>query len=79
MGSSQRDRERFMIVNTWRNISDEHLIYNNTLALCDGKTVKDVLRCDVQHPNGKRSEQYRLSAASADEPSRPATATSSGR
>ena len=67
MNSSQRDRQRFMIVNTWRNISDEHLIYNNTLALCDGKTVRDVLPCDVQHPNGKRSEQYRLSAASADE------------
>ena len=67
INSSQRDRQRFMIVNTWRNISDEHLIYNNTLALCDGKTVKDVLPCDVQHPNGKRSEQYRLNPASADE------------
>merc|ERR1711998_249518 len=67
MFSSQRDRQRFMIVNTWRNISDTHLIYNNTLALCDGKTVKDVLPCDVQHPNGKTSEQYRLNAASADD------------
>merc|ERR1711998_459236 len=67
MFSSQRDRQRFMIVNTWRNISDEHLIYNNTLALCDGKTVRDVLPCDVQHPNGKRSEQYRLNPRSADE------------
>ena len=67
MFSSQRDRQRFMIVNTWRNISDQHLIYNNTLALCDGKTVKEVLPCDVQHPNGKRSEQYRLSAANADD------------
>merc|ERR1711924_464303 len=35
--------------------------------LCDGKTVRDVLPCDVQHPNGKRSEQYRLNAASADD------------
>jgi len=67
MFSSQRDRARFMIVNTWRNISDDRPIYNNTLALCDGKTVRDVLPCDVQHPNGKRSEQYRLSAARADE------------
>merc|ERR1711998_715677 len=28
---------------------------------------KDVLPCDVQHPNGKSSEQYRLHPASADE------------
>jgi len=67
MFSSQRDRQRFMVVNTWRNISDDRPIYNNTLALCDGKTVTDVLPCDVQHPNGKRSEQYRLSPASADD------------
>ena len=67
-GSSQRDRQRFMIVNTWRNISDEHLIYDNTLALCDGKTVDEraLLPCDVHHPNGKSSEQYRLDAASAE-------------
>lgn len=69
MFSSQRDRQRFMIINTWRNISDDHLIYNNTLALCDGKTVREqhLLPCDVKHPNGKRSEQYRLDPASADE------------
>merc|ERR1719263_106705 len=69
MFSSQcaRDHQRFMVVNTWRNISEEHLIYNNTLALCDGKTVKDMLPCDVQHPNGKRSEQYRLDPVSADD------------
>ena len=56
-----------MIVDTWRNISDEHLIYNNTLALCDAKTVTSVLPCDVEHPNRKRSEQYRLHPARADE------------
>merc|ERR1711907_511440 len=38
-GSGLLDQRRFMIVNTWRNISDEHLIYNNTLALCDATTV----------------------------------------
>ena len=67
MFSSQNDRQRFMIVNTWRNISEDRPIFNNTLALCDGKTVNDVVPEDVQHPNGKRSEQYRLNPDSADQ------------
>ena len=56
-----------MIVNTWRNISDKQLVYNNTLALCDSKTVRDVLPCDVEHPDRTRSEQYRLHPARSHE------------
>lgn len=71
-GNGLLDQRRFMIVNTWRNISDEHLIYNNALALCDSKTVGGVLSCDVEHPDVRtrgvqRSEQYRLNPASAHE------------
>merc|ERR1711879_443380 len=66
-GNGLLDQRRYMIVNTWRNISDENLIYNNTLALCDAKTVRGVLPCDVEHPNLKRSEQYRLHPARAGE------------
>ena len=66
-GNGLLDQRRFIIVNTWRNISDKHLIYNNALALCDSKTVRAVLACDVEHPNLKRSEQYRLNPASAHE------------
>jgi len=64
-GNGLLDQRRFMIVNTWRNISDEHVIYNNALALCDSKTVSErgVLPCNVEHPNLKRSEQYRLRPA----------------
>jgi hypothetical protein len=42
-----------MILNTWRNISDEDLIDNNALALCDSKTysVQHVVPCDVEHPD----------------------------
>lgn len=66
-GNGLLDQRRFIIVNTWRNISDEHPVYNDALALCDSKTVRGVLPCDVEHPNRQRSEQYRLDPARAEE------------
>merc|ERR1719231_509234 len=62
------DRDgRYMLINTWRNISPAHPIYNNTLACCDGTTVAQALAGDVPLPGGKLAEQYRLSSVDAAE------------
>ena len=62
-----RDRNsRFMFINAWRNVSSKNPIYNNTLACCDGKTVENVLSCDVRLPDGKTAQQYRLSPGEAE-------------
>ena len=57
---------RFMFINAWRNVSDRHPIYNNTLCCCDGKTVEYVMPDDVNLPGGKQAQQYRLSVAEAE-------------
>ena len=50
-----------MLINTWRNISEEHPIYNNTLACCDQQTVsspEDFARVDVPLTAQAHAEQY---------------------
>jgi len=59
---------KYMLINAWRNISDEHPIYNNTLACCDQQTVNspgDYISVDVPLTAEAHAEQYRLTSRSA--------------
>ena len=72
---------RYMLINCWRNTSDVHPIYNNTLAVCDTETVNadtDFVRYDVPikagavcsddlgGASGHCAEQYRLTTRNVD-------------
>ena len=59
---------KYMLINTWRNISNKHPIYNNTLACCDQQTVDspgDYISVDVPLTKDAHAEQYRLTSKSA--------------
>merc|ERR1740138_1590765 len=56
---------KWMLLNTWRNISDTNPIYNNTLACCDQQTVSspdDYVSVDVPLSAEAHAEQYRLAS-----------------
>mmetsp|Transcript_119742 Transcript_119742/g.211700 ORF Transcript_119742/g.211700 Transcript_119742/m.211700 type:complete len:542 (+) Transcript_119742:70-1695(+) len=60
---------KYMLINTWRNISDENPIYNNTLACCDQQTVSspdDYVSVDVPLTAQTNAEQYRLASHTKD-------------
>jgi len=59
---------KYMMINTWRNISEDHPIWNNTLACCDQQTVSspgDYVSVDVPITAEAHAEQYRLKSDSA--------------
>lgn len=60
---------KWMLLNTWRNISDSNPIYNNTLACCDQQSVSspdDFVSVDVPLRRHSHAEQYRLASHSKD-------------
>jgi len=60
---------KYMLINTWRNISERNPIYNNTLACCDQQTVSapdDYVSVDVPINDKTHAEQYRLASRSKD-------------
>lgn len=60
---------KWMLINTWRNISDSNPIYNNTLACCDQQTVSspdDYVSVDVPLSADAHAEQYRLKKNTQD-------------
>jgi hypothetical protein len=60
---------KWMLLNTWRNISDANPIYNNTLACCDQQTVSspdDYVSVDVPLSAEAHAEQYRLASHTKD-------------
>ena len=59
---------RIALINVWRNISDENVIQNDHLAVCDGRSVvapDDYLKYDFLPPEGDiyKSESFYLNAA----------------
>eukprot|EP00746_Dinoflagellata_sp_MGD_P144714 gnl/MRDRNA2_/MRDRNA2_77418_c0_seq1.p1 gnl/MRDRNA2_/MRDRNA2_77418_c0~~gnl/MRDRNA2_/MRDRNA2_77418_c0_seq1.p1 ORF type:complete len:730 (+),score=139.21 gnl/MRDRNA2_/MRDRNA2_77418_c0_seq1:92-2191(+) len=59
---------KYMMINTWRNISEDRPIWNNTLACCDHQTVDspgDYVSCDVPISPEAHAEQYRLKTETA--------------
>eukprot|EP00746_Dinoflagellata_sp_MGD_P166340 gnl/MRDRNA2_/MRDRNA2_96160_c0_seq1.p1 gnl/MRDRNA2_/MRDRNA2_96160_c0~~gnl/MRDRNA2_/MRDRNA2_96160_c0_seq1.p1 ORF type:complete len:644 (-),score=91.92 gnl/MRDRNA2_/MRDRNA2_96160_c0_seq1:171-2102(-) len=60
---SEQLQGKYMLINAWRNISEQHPIYNNTLACCDALSVNvaDFRRINVPlGENKSTAEQYRL-------------------
>lgn len=59
---------KYMMINTWRNISEDQPIWNNTLSCCDQQTVSspgDYVSVDVPITADAHAEQYRLKSYSA--------------
>ena len=51
---------RVMLINAWRNISDDDPVYNDSLACCDQSTVREGDYVPPLRP-GKRCEDNALS------------------
>lgn len=67
--SERAPRGKYMLINTWRNISEKNPIYNNTLACCDQQTVSspdDYVSVDVPLNDKTHAEQYRLASHTKD-------------
>ena len=67
-GTSQL-KVRYMLLNTWRNISDDRPIYNNSLAVCDATSVdqdRDFRRVDAPLKRDAACMQYNTGASSGD-------------
>jgi len=57
---------RIAMINVWRNISDDAVIHDDHLAVCDGRSVvapDDYLKYDYVSPEGHKSESFYLNAA----------------
>jgi hypothetical protein len=64
-GRPHAQQGKYMLLNAWRNISDKHPIYNNTLACCDQQTIispDDYISVDVPLTPEAHAEQYRLAS-----------------
>ena len=60
------NKGRICMINVWRNISDDAVIQNDHLAVCDGRSVvapDDFLKYDYISPEGHKSESFYLNAA----------------
>jgi hypothetical protein len=56
-------RGRFAIINAWRSISDEYVVCNHHLAMCDARTViapDDFVTVDTLRQGRPKTESYRL-------------------
>ena len=59
----EMQKGRFLVINAWRNISDDHPIVDHHLAMCDSTTLvqpDDFVAWDIVQADGKTAESYRL-------------------